>query len=618
MDPFLSTTNTLALAFSFFNGLVQADDERTQDEVPLDLPALTVVDYQIAETEPVLTFPMPVSLLRYEPRVDIQRRGAGELQADVSVRGSTFEAVGFVVGASPLFDPQTGHYFAEIPVSTQMLTGPEVLVGGENARIGFNATTATVRYGWRPVEERGEATVFGGDNRTRGGSLYHGVILGDSASRGTIALDGELAFSRSDGARPQGDSSLDRYNARLQHRNDLGQTDFFGGYQAKFFGWPNLYTPFSDRETENLQTTFLALNHRRERTLGGDLEVAVSYRRNKDEYQFNRDNPTDDFQHETKVWSASWVGQEEFGDWFLRHSGRAVWDEIESNSLVFGDFQSRSYQQLALVPGVRGVWEDQYDWELSAGAVALRSDRDGSRVSPQARLEWGYDRQNRRWLWHIEYSEATRFPAYTTLNSNPGGLFGGDASLGRETARNYELGLRLQDSEWAFEGAVFWREDRDLADWVLIPGQIFREAGAVDIDTLGVELFYFRPWAQGKFRVGYTFLHKDEDYRRDEVAGSFYALNYPTHRATFGWDWSLHERVVLQGDVEVRRQEANPLRVGRRSPVMAALGIDTQPIPDSSLRLGLTVENVFNVSFQEVPGTPGIPRQFVARVRMAW
>ncbi|MCH8541269.1 MAG: hypothetical protein LAT58_10945 [Opitutales bacterium] len=609
-----SFRNALALSFVSLVGLATLSAE----EEVLDLPTLRVVEYEIAEQAPVSTFSMPVSLLRYEPRVDIQRRSAGELQSDVSVRGSTFEAVGFVVGASPLFDPQTGHYFAEIPITTRMLTGPEVLVGAANARTGFNATTATVAYGWRPIEERGEASVFGGDNSTYGGSLYHGLMLAESESWGKLALDAEAAFSRSDGARPQGDSSLDRYNVRLQHRNTEGQTDLFGGYQAKFFGWPNLYTPFSDRESENLQTTFLALNHHRDRDHGGNLEFAVSYRRNKDEYQFNRDNPTDDFQHETKVWSASWIGREEGGEWFIDHGGRVVWDEIESNSLTFGDFQSRSYQQFSFVPGVRGELGDEIDWEASAGLVAYRSDRDGGRVSPQGRLEWAHDRNQQRWTWHLEYSEASRFPAYTTLNSNPGGLFGGDASLGRELARNYELGARIQDADWALEGAVFWREDRDLADWVLVPGQIFREAEPVDIDTLGIEVFYYRPFAQGEVRLGYTFLHKEESYRRDEVTGSFYALNFPTHRATVGGDWHLHDRVVLRGDLEIRRQEDNPLREGRRSPVMAVVGLDVQPFEDHPLMVGLTVDNVFNVSFEEVPGTPGLPRQFVARASLAW
>ena len=81
------------------------------------LPAVTVYSPRVANQSPTATFAMPVSALRFEPRVDLQSRNFVENQSDVTIRGGIFENTGFTIGAVSLFDPQTGHYFAEIPVA---------------------------------------------------------------------------------------------------------------------------------------------------------------------------------------------------------------------------------------------------------------------------------------------------------------------------------------------------------------------------------------------------------------------------------------------------------------------------------------------------------------------
>ena len=92
------------------------------------LPEVTVYSPRVANQSPAASFAMPVSALRFEPRVDLQSRNFSEGQADVTIRGGIFENTGFSIGAVSLFDPQTGHYFAEIPVAPPMLGAPEIHV----------------------------------------------------------------------------------------------------------------------------------------------------------------------------------------------------------------------------------------------------------------------------------------------------------------------------------------------------------------------------------------------------------------------------------------------------------------------------------------------------------
>src|ERR1700710_91227 len=92
-----------------------------------ELPKLEIYSEQVANQTPVASFAMPVSGLRFEPRVDVEERNLAEGQADVSIRGGLFENTGFKLGAMSLYDPQTGHYFAEIPVAPAMLKSPVIL-----------------------------------------------------------------------------------------------------------------------------------------------------------------------------------------------------------------------------------------------------------------------------------------------------------------------------------------------------------------------------------------------------------------------------------------------------------------------------------------------------------
>ena len=233
----------------------------SEAEESSSLPELAVTESRVAIPEPAGTFPTAVTELRYEPLIDVQTRNIAEAQGDVSIRGGIFENTGFRVGAATLFDPQTGHYFAEIPIDQRMLSGPRIATGLENAYAAFNSTVGSVNYAWRPIEKIWEMDVGLGDNSFKMARTYIGrVIKLDDNEH--LAGDFSISRSRSDGTRHGGDHYFVRYATRVQWRSENTQTDLFAGYQSKFFGWPNMYTPFNVLETENLQTRLFLINHR--------------------------------------------------------------------------------------------------------------------------------------------------------------------------------------------------------------------------------------------------------------------------------------------------------------------------------------------------------------------
>ena len=240
ITPLRALLFPLTLGSALAADMAPASASTQADSETVELEALTVFSTRVALQEPASTFAAPVSAVRYEPQVDVQARNFAEGQADVTIRGGTFENTGFTVGALPIYDPQTGHYSAELPVSSYMLGAPEVRIGADQSADGFNATAGGIAYAWRPIRTGGAVSVGGGDNDLARGEVYAGLAPGGDLGGFRVGADVSVAASQGDGTRTGGDHDFNRYNGRLQVANAGGQTALLAGYQAKNFAWPTL------------------------------------------------------------------------------------------------------------------------------------------------------------------------------------------------------------------------------------------------------------------------------------------------------------------------------------------------------------------------------------------
>ncbi len=607
---------------------------------PVELEPLTVYSEAVAVQEPAATFAMPISLLRFEPRVDVQGRGLAEAQADVSIRGGTFENTGFSLGATPLYDPQTGHYFAELPVAPAMLSSPGVKTGTAQAEHGWNATAGGIGYGWRPIRgTAGFVNGSAGDNSLRSGEVYAAFAAPETAGRPRLGADLSVAASQGEGSRSYGDHDFVRYNGRVQLAGEAAQTDLFAGYQSKFFGWPSLYTPPASglNETENLKTRLYALNHRVTQGADGDyLQLGAAHRRNSDYYDFNRlaPDPVVPFEHETQVDTFALDGRAAVfsagGDTLaLGYRAGVVLDRIDSARLGAGApttpapfgtgrFDDRTQAYAGLYPEYRHELDTVRALRFTAGATGDWSNRHDDAVSPLA--EAAFERtEGALESVTLGYARSTQVPTYTALNSRPAGLFAGNRDLDRSTTDNFELDLRTRAAGWNFSTAAFYRVDSDLVDWTYsdaAPNS--RTANAVDIDTAGIELGARRSWRAFDLTLGYTWLAKDADYGSEAVDASFYALNFARHRLTAAIVARLGGGFELRMDNEARVQEDNALRQGTDDAVSSALTLGWAVPRVAGLTLEARVDNLWNESFQEVPGVRAAQREWSAGATYAW
>jgi len=75
---------------------------------------LSVIDSREIERAPVQSLQ---DLLEYVAGVDIRQRGAEGVQADISIRGGSFDQTMILLNGINITDPQTGHHTLNLPVS---------------------------------------------------------------------------------------------------------------------------------------------------------------------------------------------------------------------------------------------------------------------------------------------------------------------------------------------------------------------------------------------------------------------------------------------------------------------------------------------------------------------
>lgn len=619
----------LLALFAFTSGLSHGDSSTESSDPELStytLPTLTVRGQEIANLRPASTFKSMVSNLDFDPRIDFQSRNMAEAQGDINIRGGIFEGTGIQVGAATLFDPQTGHYFTELPIAPAMLNGPRVYTGADNAFRGFNSTAGTLSYGWSEMVTGGSMTLGAGQNDLNFQSLRNASVAPLQSKEGwTLGYETELARSESDGTIAYSDHDFDRVTGRVQLIGPNSQTDFFAGYQAKFFGQKgmytgDIYTAFDPYETENIKTRLFILNHQQDYATDSHWEASAFYRRNSDHYIFNRFAPNDTYIHETEARSIAVSGLHTMDKQLaLNYSLQLTEDEIESKTLEEGHFTDRNYYKLSLVPQYLYPLNDKQVLLFKAGLSFDDTNRDPSEISPIAEISLltnqGTAQAERLYL---SYAESTQVVGYGAIGgSETGGLFRSKHDLLRETSKNLELGYSIDRLEWSLESAIFYRWDDNLVDWTYT-GTGARAAENVDIETFGLEIIAARHWDKLEAIASYTFLEKSEDYGNPAVIGSFYALNFPEHRATLGLIYTPNPLVEIRLDNEWREHETNTLRTGANQALFTYLGISYYPNQSKDLELFLAYDKPWEKSFQEIPGNASRGDQLSLGITRQW
>lgn len=608
----------LLVAFPAF-----ANQAEALEETAAKLELIEVTAQRVANMQPASTYATSVTQLRFDPQIDIQARGLPEGQADVSIRGGLFENTGFRLGAIMIFDPQTGHYSAELPIDPDMLTTPALVTDSTNAINAFNASLASLNYGYANIASGGTARIgLGTDNlRFASGRFSKSRLV--SADRIT-GLSLAAAASSGDGTLPFGDHDFKRFSGHFQLLDDKQESNLIIGYQDKFFGWPGAYTGFSSLpETDHVKQGLVVMDHLHTGNHGW-WQLGAAYRWLIDDYDFDRRTidagGPGSFEHETRSLSIGVSGAQSAAGTDWTYSVTLAADRlVRSTDLTNGNFNSRTYLGIGIAPAWQWTLGSGAELRVRAGIRGDISNRDENALMPLGNISWSRPVSNGSHTFSLDFARSSQLPGYTALNSRPAGLFGGNPDLGREFANTLTLSYDLSSGAWHTRAAFFVRRDDDLVDWTYRQGAPFaRQANPVDVDVSGAEILL--EWRSANWYVtgGYTFLDKGADYGDARVDASYYALNYARHRGTLALSYRPTSQLEFRLDNEFRLQQENPLRTGDRRAWLSAFSAGWKLPTETDLRLDVIADNLTDSDFEEFPGTPAYGRQLSLALSMDW
>ncbi len=491
-----------------------------------------------------------------DPRVTLNRQGGTDVQADISIRGSSFSEAGLLVEGMALHHPQTEHFHASMPVAASIFIDPEVVTGLAQVRRSTVHPTGGIAFGFRDPASGGYVGLGVSEH---GGGWQSGLMeyLLSSSADSAVGVRG-FGYHEEAYALDYPDNDLTRVGGgvALGTRHGDWSSDWIVGTSRREFGARGYYgvNP-AWAAVEALEDTMLlgVVRH-------GDLSssyrrVTGLWRSTRDEYRLLIDPDAPFYsRHRSRMTGVAADGRERIDDvWSVQWRGAYAYEGVDGNNL--GEHDRERLTALVL-PG----WEHGR-LRVSAGVMGERFSDGDTAALPQAGLAWQVaDRQE----WFAAYTEAMHEPSYTELNyESPGSL--GNAGLEKGRSRKTECGWRLQPRRSiAASVSLFHRETGHTVDWIKATpdAAVWTATDLGTVETWGVECSGSRRLGeQFQVRAAYTWLEKDYD---GNVYSSRYVLDYPKHRLSVGLDWmfasdwrlTLGQTVRYHGETEAREEDA--------------------------------------------------------------
>lgn len=110
---------------------------------------IEMIPAQVIKNSPSQSFQ---DFLEFNSNIDMRQRGPHGAQADVSIRGSSFDQVLILLNGVNLSDPQTGHYSLNLPIDRENLSKIEVLNGPSARALGANAYSGAINLVTSPID----------------------------------------------------------------------------------------------------------------------------------------------------------------------------------------------------------------------------------------------------------------------------------------------------------------------------------------------------------------------------------------------------------------------------------------------------------------------------------
>jgi iron complex outermembrane receptor protein len=267
-----------------------------QETPPVTKPKETIVVTGVYEPLPLGEVDRPITqldihsndlvsssledFLRLDSSIDLQERGPNGAQADVAMRGGTFEQTLILVDGFRMNDLQTGHHDMDLPFPVDSFSDVEVLHGAGSTIYGSDAVGGAINFITHPprfsqLSGRTGFGNFGVNQEGATGSLVDGSL----AEQFTFARDFSSGFMPDRDYRDLALTSLTDFSTAL------GATEIIFAHNDRPFGANQFYGPYDSWEHTN--TWFVGAKQ----DLGKSTQVSFAYRHHHDDFVLLREDP---------------------------------------------------------------------------------------------------------------------------------------------------------------------------------------------------------------------------------------------------------------------------------------------------------------------------------------
>jgi vitamin B12 transporter len=431
---------------------LQVTGSRVGAALPLQTRGIQILDRETLRTLPARSV---ADALRLGLGVDLEARSP--MQADLSLRGGTFEQVLVLVDGVRVSDPQTGHFHLDLAVSLDQVERIEILRGPAAAQYGSDAVGGVVHIITRSpssVRERGSlgARLETGSFRTRTLALQGSAGL---PAGGGVQVGGHTG--RSDGHREGTEWEEELASASLRLPLLGGGLRAEGGMARRDFGAKDFYAPFPS--VESTRTTTGSVGWSSGPRGGGSwrVETRAHTRTHDDLFTLIRTNPSV-YQNEHRSTLSGFEGTlRGGGQGSLRWALGGDWSRSRLTSNALGE---REEDRVALYG--EGGWSLPNGLVVSAGLRHDEHERWGGFTSPSVGLALPGPRGTRL---QGSWNRAFRGPSWTErFYADPGHIPNPD--LGPERGNALEASIRHEgEGPVRIALTLFQREMTDLIDW---------------------------------------------------------------------------------------------------------------------------------------------------------
>ena len=431
-------------------------------DLPLSRVAkiVTVITRQEIERAPVQSIQ---DLLNYAAGVDVQQRGQHGVQADISMRGGSFDQVAILLNGVNLTNPQTGHYSFDIPVNLSDIERIEIVKGSSSLIFGASALAGGINI---ITKKDTESNLFA---KAEGG--MYGLFAGET--RGAYKLKSSVhqlsaAYSRSDGY--IANSDYDIANLLWQSRFDVqGSTiDFQFGYNDKAYGANTFYSAAYPNQFDKTQSVFASIKGETSGRL--KMHPHIYWNRHFDEYQLIRNDASkvpfnyhrsDVFGMNLNFQYASALGITSFGG-EMRNEG--ILSTVLGTKMAepIGKY-AKSYNRTNISQFVEhNFLLDKMT--LSVGGLLNYNTAIVNDFSFYPSVNTSY-RIGKKINLYASWNKATRMPTFTDMYYNTPTHVGNDSLLA-EKSQSFEAGIKFRNSFLSGYFTAFYTVGENLIDWV--------------------------------------------------------------------------------------------------------------------------------------------------------